>query len=161
MLYLWYGVVLRLKVHPREQMAQKKRSSRKSLSLIFTFTKKLLIKSGTCVGHLNTVWYWGRKFKRNNLQKFKCPGGSWNWSTQFLSLRWTDESLTRKLILLRLRVWYPLFPERSFLTHRSFSSRRANVVATVGKWTLTSRHGWSAKLSVSPSTVSRFFTKII
>ena len=103
----------------------------------------------------------GRKFKRNNLQKFKCPGGSWNWSTQFLSLRWTDASLTRKLILLRLRVWYPLFPERSFLTHRSFSSRRANVVATVGKWTLTSRHGWSAKLSASPSTVSRFFTKII
>ena len=43
-LYLWYGVVLRLKVHPREQMAQKKRSSRKSLSLIFTFTKKLLIR---------------------------------------------------------------------------------------------------------------------
>ena len=55
LLYLLMWSFFKVKVHFREQMAQKKMSSRKSLSLILPFTKKLTSK-------------------RNSLQDLKCPG---------------------------------------------------------------------------------------
>ena len=48
---------------------------RKLQSLILPFKKKLIFKSGTWAGHLNTILYpEGREFEQTKLQKLICPG---------------------------------------------------------------------------------------
>ena len=63
-IFLYRGV-LRFKFHFREQMAQKKRSPRKSLSLILPSTKNSIDDK---IKHL------GGATEQNNLQKLKCLG---------------------------------------------------------------------------------------
>ena len=46
-------------------MAQKKRSAKKSQSLIVPFTKKLTIKSGFWAGHLTTTLAQGKEIQTN------------------------------------------------------------------------------------------------
>lgn len=51
--------------------------SRKSLAVIFPFTKKLTIKSNTWVGQLNSVFAsWSGNLNKPS-QRFKCPGVTW------------------------------------------------------------------------------------
>ena len=88
---------LQEKVHSREQMAQKKRSPRESLSLILPLKK---IGNGT--KQSSKVEMSGRLPKKDVEAS--------NWSTHNLHrFGWIEVSFNRKLILSRLRVWYSLF----------------------------------------------------